>query len=96
MLALLSCNEMSCAFEHVNETADRFDVSRVQCCMGCKGLHLKRFRQLCPARVSRVHSDEGHDCRLQRDLNVLKDKALLAGTQGIQHSLQVVQVSWSV
>ena len=50
-------------------------------------LYLERLRQLCSTGVARVHGDEGHDCRLQCDLNVLKHKALLASTQRIQHSL---------
>ena len=54
--------------------------------------HLQGLRQFSSARVPRVHGDERHDCRPQSDLNVLKHKSLLAGTQGIQDRLQASMV----
>eukprot|EP00951_Prasinocladus_malaysianus_P030099 scaffold281563_cov46-Prasinocladus_malaysianus.AAC.1 len=48
---------------------------------------LEGFRQLSAAWVTGVHGDEGHDSVFEGDLRVLKDKALLPSSQGIQHSL---------
>lgn len=47
--------------------------------------HLEALRKLCPSGIARVHRDKGHHRGLERNLHVLKQKALLASTQGVQH-----------
>lgn len=41
----------------------------------------------CATRITRVHGDEGHHTRLETDLNILKQEAVLSCTKGIQHCL---------
>ena len=49
--------------------------------------HLEGLGQLGAAGVPGVHGDERHDCGLEGNLHVLKQEALLAGTDGVQHCL---------
>lgn len=54
-------------------------------CIGCAGTVLSKVCR--HTAQSLQHSHEGHDTVLQADLHVLKQEAVLAAAQRVQHSL---------